>query len=573
MRIAVLSWESHHSIAVGGVAPHVTELSAALARAGHEVHVFTRMAPGQRYHDIVDGVHYNRCPYLGHPDFVDDINNMCRALVDRVFVVEDTVGPFDVIHAHDWLTANAMIWIKQGRGRRCVLTIHATEYARCGNAFHGGRSQRIRDQERAGTYWADRVIAVSKATKNEILWMYEVPEWKTSVIYNGVEPHRFEVTVDPGEVKMRYGLGPVDPMVLYCGRLEWQKGPDLLVEAVPAVLRTQPGARFVFVGDGGMRSQLEHRARGLGVAHAVRFLGFRGGDELMRLFKAAETVCVPSRNEPFGIVVLEAWSASKPVVVTQNGGPNEYVSHDVNGLKIFPNPNSVAWGLSTMFSNFERAQWMGANGRRMVEERFSWTRVVTETLAEYGVHETVPAAVHAVERAPAPAVSAPAPAEPVTSTTTAPEPAAVQPAEPILVRAKLSFRGNGNARAVLAACRRAMAKADLRTEYGRRSLIIEGNWDAIAAVVQNCYRLADQMGGARLTTSVWPALEPEPPLAAALRHTQGDTEHGRGVATPMLDRLLGSRAPRPLTFPADVAGEDPTLIAQPSLAVLGSAGP
>ncbi|MEJ2720517.1 MAG: glycosyltransferase family 4 protein, partial [bacterium] len=163
MRIAMLSWESLHSVAVGGISQHVTELAAALERKGHDVHVFTRLAPGQARYDRIDGVHYHRCPYPGHSDFVDDINNMCRAFVDHVFATEDMGGEFDVIHAHDWLAANAMIWIKQGRGRRGILTIHATEYARCGNAFPPGRSHRIRDQERAGTYWADKVICVSNA--------------------------------------------------------------------------------------------------------------------------------------------------------------------------------------------------------------------------------------------------------------------------------------------------------------------------------------------------------------------------------------------------------------------------
>jgi glycosyltransferase involved in cell wall biosynthesis len=368
---------------VGGVAVHVTELAAALARSGQEVHVFTRMAPGQRYHDLIDGVHYQRCPYPGHHEFVDDVNNMCRAFVERVFVVEDMIGPFDVVHAHDWLTANAMIWIKQGRGRRSVLTMHATEWGRCGNVFHNGRSQRVRDQERAGTYWADRVITVSQATKREIAWMYEVPDWKTFVVYNGVSPHRFDGHVDPGEVKRQYQLGPVDPLVLFCGRLEWQKGPDLLVEAIPAVLRSHSDARFIFAGDGAMRGQLENRVRQLGAAHAVRFLGFRSGDELVRLFKSAEVICVPSRNEPFGIVVLEAWSACRPVVVTQSGGPSEYVWHEVNGLKIHPTPDSVTWGLNTLFSDFDRARWMGRNGRSVVENRFTWDRIADQILTVY----------------------------------------------------------------------------------------------------------------------------------------------------------------------------------------------
>jgi glycosyltransferase involved in cell wall biosynthesis len=389
MRIAMLSWESLHSIVVGGVAAHVTELAAALERKGHEVHVFTRMAPGQRYHDWTDGVHYHRCPYIQHSDFVEDVNNMCRALVDRFFAIEDYVGKFDLVHAHDWLTANAMIWIKQGRGHRCVLTIHSTEYGRCGNCFPNGRSVRVRAQERAGTYWADHVVAVSHAVKKELTWMYETPERKISVVYNGVNRHRFDGDLDPGGAKRPYDIGPLDPTVLYCGRLAWQKGPDLLVEAIPSVLKFYRNAKFVFLGDGDMRGGLDARTRQLGVGPAVRFLGFRDGDELVRLFKMADAVCVPSRNEPFGIVVLEGWSASKPVVVTHNGGPDEFVQHGRNGLKVFPNGDSIAWGLGTLFMDFERARWMGRNGRQDVEKRFSWDNAVEQIGAAYGV-ETLP---------------------------------------------------------------------------------------------------------------------------------------------------------------------------------------
>jgi hypothetical protein len=163
----------------------------------------------------------------------------------------------------------------------------------------------------------------------------------------------------------------------------WQKGPDLLVEAIPSVLRFCSNAKFIFVGDGEMRSGLEARVRQLGIARSTRFLGRRDGDELIHLFKLADVVCVPSRNEPFGIVVLEAWSACKPVIVTQVGGPSEYVRHEVDGLKIEANPNFIAWGLGTIFSDFERARWMGRNGRKAVDECFTWDMILEKTLAVY----------------------------------------------------------------------------------------------------------------------------------------------------------------------------------------------
>ncbi|MGA9057001.1 MAG: glycosyltransferase family 4 protein [Terriglobia bacterium] len=383
MRIAMLVWESLHSIPVGGVAAHVTELAAALERKGNEVHVFTRMGPGQSHYQLIHGVHYHRCPFQLHSDFVEEVNNMCRSFVHYVLATEDFIGPFDIIHAHDWLAANAMIWIKQGRGRKTVLTVHSTEYGRCGNDFYGGRCARVRHQERAGTYWADRVIAVSQSLKHEIMWMYQVPEWKVTPIYNGVNLHHFEGWLDPGGVKAGYGIGPMDPVVLFVGRMVHQKGPDLLMEAIPGLLRHYPSVKFIFAGDGELRRPLEHRARQLGVAHATRFLGFKNGHELPELYKTCDVLCVPSRNEPFGIVVLEAWSAGKPVVATVNGGPNEYVWHAVNGLKIHPNPNSVGWGLGTLFTNFEWARWMGRNGRMAVEAAFTWNRIADQTLHVY----------------------------------------------------------------------------------------------------------------------------------------------------------------------------------------------
>jgi len=383
MKIALLSWESLHSIPVGGVATHVTELAAALERKGHEVHVFTRTGPGQSHYQLIHGVHYHRCLFAQNPDFVDEVNNMCGSFVRHVFEAEDFSGPFNIVHAHDWLAANALIWIRHRRGRRGILTIHSTEYGRCGNVFHNGPSVRIRYQERAGTYWADRVIAVSNALKREIQWMYEVPESKLSVVYNGVNTSNFDGWVEPAPIRKRYAIGPTDPMVLFVGRITQQKGPDLMMEAFPYVLKYHPRAKFVFAGEGEMRRGMETRAHQLGVAHAMRFVGFQTNGTLADLYKSCDVVCVPSRNEPFGIVILEAWSAGKPVVSTRNGGPEEFVWHEVNGLKVQAQPESIAWGVGTIFADFEWARWMGRNGRIAAETAFNWDAIADQTLAVY----------------------------------------------------------------------------------------------------------------------------------------------------------------------------------------------
>lgn len=384
MRIALFSWESVHSIHVGGIALHVSELACALERKGHEVHVFTRMGrPDHPKYERIHGVHYHRCSFSTHPNFIEEINNMCRSFVHEFFATEDYIGRFDVVHAHDWLTVHALAWIKQGRGHRAIFTIHSTEYGRCGNNFFGGNSERIRHIEWEGTYVADHIVAVSKALRNETMWIYSVPDWKIDVVYNGVNYHNYDGWIDPANVKRMYNIGPLDPMVLFVGRIVYQKGPDLLIASIGHILKHFNNAKFVFVGDGEMRWGVEDQARRMGVHHACRFLGHKNGWQLVDLFKACDTVCVPSRNEPFGIVILEAWSAGKPVVASSNGGPSEIIWHDVNGLKVYDNPDSIAWGLGTLFGDFEYARWMGRNGRIAVETVFSWDVIADEMLSIY----------------------------------------------------------------------------------------------------------------------------------------------------------------------------------------------
>ncbi len=123
MRIAMLFWEFFARFPWRSCRP-CHRLAAALERKGNEVHVFTRMGPGQSHYQLIHGVHYHRCPFQLHSDFVEEVNNMCRSFVHHVLATEDFLGPFDIVHAHDWLAANAMIWIKQGRSRKTILTVH-----------------------------------------------------------------------------------------------------------------------------------------------------------------------------------------------------------------------------------------------------------------------------------------------------------------------------------------------------------------------------------------------------------------------------------------------------------------
>lgn len=386
MKIALMSWESLHSIAVGGVAPHVTELGAALERRGHEVHVFVRLGEGQSTYQVIDGVHYHRCPIELNPDFITEMNNMGNSFVWFLADCEAHMNaPFDVVHGHDWLCAKAIVQAKNNLGRRTVLTLHSTEYGRCGNNRHDGKSSRVRWVEAEGAFVADRVITVSGPQADEVKQEYQVPDWKLRVVHNGINVHRFDGYIDPGVCRRTYGVGPFDPMVLFVGRLSCQKGPDLLLEAVPGILHRRGDAKIVFVGDGDMKMYLERRAHEFGAAHAVRFLGSMGSHgDLINLYKSADVVCVPSRNEPFGIVILEAWAAGKPVVATYNGGPREFVTHEKDGFLVYDNAGSICWGVNRVFENFEHAKWMGEQGRAKAAFGFNWDVIAAQTEGVYG---------------------------------------------------------------------------------------------------------------------------------------------------------------------------------------------
>ncbi|XP_026190049.1 uncharacterized protein LOC34619934 [Cyclospora cayetanensis] len=383
LRIALFAWESLHTHAVGGVAPHVTELAAALSRQGHDVHVFVRATELCGGCSVHYGVAYHECTFDLNRDFVIEIQNMCESFIACMQSVEESMGAeFQICHAHDWLAGKALVKAKQ-MGRTSILTMHSTEFGRCGNNNYGGVSKRIRDIEAEACHMADRVICVSGVLAEEVRAQYGVHPAKMTVVYNGINCNKFDGEVDSGAVKHMYGVGVLDPMFLFVGRMVVQKGPDLLLEAVPFIHKFRGDAKFVFVGDGHMLDSLKGRAAQLGVTHAVRFVGKMGGGALHALFKSCDAVVVPSRNEPFGIVVLEAWSAAKPVVATNSGGPRDFVNPNITGILVDPTPGSIAWGCCEILKNFEHARWMGSRGRVTAAFSFSWDSIAHQTREIY----------------------------------------------------------------------------------------------------------------------------------------------------------------------------------------------
>lgn len=376
LRIAMFSWESLHAMKVGGIAPHVSELSEALVARGHEVHVFTR-AGGYGPYDVVNGVRYQRvqCDYRG--DVISQMDRMCSELVDRLEAVEGLFGHFDVLHAHDWHPVQALERVKRRSDRGFVFTFHSTEWGRNGNRHSGSADFReISHREWLAGYESAAVIVTSPVLRDEVQALYNLPREKLRLIPNGIFPGKMRRQVDAGAVKKGYSIHPYAPLVLFVGRMKYQKGPDLLVEAVPHILRKRWDVKFIFAGAGELRGVCERRAAELGVADACRFLGYVKDADLADLFNACDLLAVPSRNEPFGIVVLEAWDAGKPAIGTD---AVPIIDDFVNGIKARPYPESLAWCIADVIGKPGALRWMGQQGRKLIDRVYNWGNVARLT--------------------------------------------------------------------------------------------------------------------------------------------------------------------------------------------------
>jgi glycosyltransferase involved in cell wall biosynthesis len=379
MRIGMFSWESMYSIKVGGVAPHVSELSEALARRGHELHIFTRRGDFDTY-DKINGVHYQRVDFDSTGDVFTQMSKMCNAMQDRFIAVKAIFGKFHIIHGHDWHPVPALNSIKKEHLISYILTMHSTEWGRNGNNWGGGISKEISHLEWLGCYEAADIIVTTLRMKDELMWTYQVPDKKIIVIPNGIMKGKMRKIMDAGKVKQRYGIHPLAPIVLFCGRMSFQKGPDLLVEAIPYILRNRNDVRFVFIGEGAMRAYCERRAQELGVSKSCRFVGYSSSAEKEDLMNACDLVCIPSRNEPFGVVVLEAWDACKPVVATD---AISIIKNFEDGLLAYVQPESLAWCINHLLQNPDEMKKLAISGYDRIESEFSWDRIAKRTESVY----------------------------------------------------------------------------------------------------------------------------------------------------------------------------------------------
>ncbi len=377
----MLSWEFPPRI-IGGISPHVYNLSRSLAKNGTKVYVVTCDFPGAPEREIVDGVDVVRIDSYKNPapDFATWVYlmnlNMQKEAAALVRSIDDGI---DVFHAHDWLVATAGTGLKHVFRKPFFATIHSTEIGRR-NGIHFDYERMIHETEEWLTYEAWKVICCSNYMISHVRWAFGLPQDKLVMIPNGVNAEAYQLFSkdDLTEFRKRYALAD-EKIVLFVGRLVYEKGVHLLINAVPKVL-AHANAKFVIVGNGYMKEQLSNLVRGMGLSHKVLFTGFIDETTLRKLQVCADVSVVPSLFEPFGIVALEAMAAKSPVVVSNTGGLSEIVEHDVTGFKCYANdPDSLAGGITKILKDEGYANWIRTNAYSKVRVFYNWDRIAEQT--------------------------------------------------------------------------------------------------------------------------------------------------------------------------------------------------
>jgi glycosyltransferase involved in cell wall biosynthesis len=381
----MLTWEFPPRI-IGGISPHVYYLSRSLARNGVKVFVVTCDFPGAPQHEVLDGVEVYRVDSYRNPspDFSTWVYLMnVNMQKEAAMIIRNLDENVDVIHAHDWLVATAGIGLKHVFRKPLFATIHSTEIGRR-NGIHLDHERMIHETEAWLTYEAWKVICCSDYMVSHVRWAFGLPPDKQVMIPNGVNADVYTEaqSKDLTQFRRRFAL-PGERIVLFVGRLVYEKGVHVLVNAIPKVLE-RVNTKTVIVGNGYMKEQISGIVKGLGIDQKVMFTGFVDDETLRRLQICADVSVVPSLFEPFGIVALEAMAAKSPVVVSDTGGLAEIVDHDVDGIKVYPNnPDSLAWGITRVLTDERNANRLRSNAYKKIQEKYNWDRIAKQTKDVY----------------------------------------------------------------------------------------------------------------------------------------------------------------------------------------------
>ena len=383
MKILMLTWEYPPRI-VGGIARVVHDLSKRLIKDGHEVTVITYREGNLPYFEDDKGVKVYRVDnYMINPNnFIDWIMQMNFNLLAKANEIIDKEGKFDVIHAHDWLVAYAAKSLKNSYDIPIVATIHATEAGR-NSGIHDETQRYINDTEWMLTYEANEVIVNSNYMKCELQRNFGLPFEKINVIPNGVNLTMYSGIERDYDFRRNYASDN-EKIILYAGRLVYEKGVQYLIGAMPKILQNYHDAKLVIAGKGGMIDELKAEVDHLGLGNKVYFTGYMDHKSLCKLYKCADIAAFPSTYEPFGIVALEGMLAGNPIVVSDIGGLNEIVEHGVNGMKSYAgNSNSIADSILTLLFDHKLCNEISKNAKAKVKELYNWTKIAQDTHFAY----------------------------------------------------------------------------------------------------------------------------------------------------------------------------------------------
>jgi glycogen(starch) synthase len=382
VRILILSWE-YPPIVEGGLARHVRKLSEQLVRQGHDVHVLTRGGGHLGAEEDRHGVTVHR---VREPEFPRDDLDAFIAWVehmndDMLAAGAELGGGFDLVHSHDWLVAAAARRLARRRRLPWLVTVHATEYGRHQGWVDKHPQSHIHAVEKRMVRAADRVITCSHYMRGHVRDVFGVEG--VTVIPNGIDPSDLQPVADLPRLRARFAA-PDERLILLVGRLVYEKGFHLALDALPGLIRRVGRVRFLVAGSGTAEAELKEQAERLGLMEHGTFLGWTGDDTLHSLYRIADLCLVPSLYEPFGLVALEAMASGCPTIVADTGGLREVVPPGRRvGLRFRArSTRSLERMAYQLLTSEELRERLVAEASEHVL-RFDWADVARQTAAVY----------------------------------------------------------------------------------------------------------------------------------------------------------------------------------------------
>ncbi len=383
-----MSWE-YPPIVAGGLARHVCKLSEALVRAGVEVHVLTRGgrdgAGGGPSSECCAGVVVHRVPEDPMPRDLDAFVAWVEGMNSHMHAAGRQLGKhlqFELVHGHDWLVAGAAAALATRLRCPYLTTIHATEYGRHQGWVDKHPQSYIHGMETWMAGRADRVITCSHYMRGHVADVFAISEERITVIPNGIDRADLHPVADLDALRLRFAE-PGERLVLLVGRLVYEKGFQLALDAMPQVIRRSGRVRFLVAGSGTHEAELRKQARRLGLDKHGTFMGWIGDDMLHSLYRIADLCVVPSIYEPFGLVALEAMASGCPCIVANTGGLREVVPNADVGLRFTSrNPRALAAMMQRVLDDPALRERLVAEASVHVL-RFDWNDVARQTALVY----------------------------------------------------------------------------------------------------------------------------------------------------------------------------------------------